>query len=327
MSSAEIPPEDRSSPEIVVSRVFTAPRELVWRAMTDPLQVAQWWGPRGFSTTIEQMDFRVGGVWQQTMHGPDGTNYPNRSVFLEIVEPERIVYSHGGGREGRPGTTFVAHWIFEVVEPGKTRLTMRMVFAGPDERHFVVKQFGALEGGKQTLMRLSEHLARGRSVPFVLTREFSAPRDLMWKTWTERDRLMQWFGPKGFTMPVATMDLRPGGTFHFSLQAPDGKTMWGKFVYREITPPEKLVWINSFSDPEGGLTRHPFSATWPLEMLTEATFTEHEGKTTVTITWLPIDATDEECQSYEAGRPSMAQGWGGTLEQLTTYLAKARPGA
>ena len=72
--------------EIVLSRVFDAPRELVWQAMADPKHVVQWWGPRGFSTTIKKMDFRVGGVWEHTMHGPDGVNFPNKSVFKEIVE-------------------------------------------------------------------------------------------------------------------------------------------------------------------------------------------------------------------------------------------------
>lgn len=152
-----------SDREIVLSRIFDAPRELVRQAMTDPKHVVHWWGPRGFTTTIETMDVRPGGVWKQTLHGPDGANYPNKSVFKEVVPPERIVYLHGGGREGGPGASFVATWTFEVVAPGKTRLTMRLVFASPEDRDFVVKEFGALEGGKQTLERLSEHLPRMQS--------------------------------------------------------------------------------------------------------------------------------------------------------------------
>src|SRR5690242_1162231 len=84
--------------------------------------------------------------------------------------------------------------------------------------------------------------------PFVITRVFDAPRPLVWQAWTERDRLMQWFGPKGFTMPVATLDFRPGGVFHFCLRSPDGHQMWGKFAYREIVIPERIVWVHSFSD-------------------------------------------------------------------------------
>jgi len=78
--------------EIVMTRVFDAPRELVFQAWTDPMHVAQWWGPEGFSTTIHEMDVRPGGVWRLTMHGPDGRDYKNKMVFLEVARPERLVY-------------------------------------------------------------------------------------------------------------------------------------------------------------------------------------------------------------------------------------------
>lgn len=158
MSAKNPPSEKPSDREIVIARTFDAPRELVWRAMTDPQHVVNWWGPRGFTTTIETMDVRPGGVWKHTMHGPDGTNYPNKSVFKEIVKPERIVYSHGGGREDGPGASFVATWTFDEVEGGKTKVTIRMVFSSSAARDFVIKEFGAIEGGRQTLERLAEHL-------------------------------------------------------------------------------------------------------------------------------------------------------------------------
>ena len=88
------------SNEIVIIRVYDAPVKAVWEAWTDLKQVAKWWGPRGFTTTIETMDFRVGGDWKHIMRGPDGVEYPNHSVFKEIVKLEKIVYSHGGGRKG-----------------------------------------------------------------------------------------------------------------------------------------------------------------------------------------------------------------------------------
>ena len=98
--------ENTRDREIVMTRVLAASRELVWEAMTKPEHVANWWGPRGFSTTIEKLDFRVGGIWKQVMHGPDGSNYPNEHVFQEINKPERIVFAHGGRREGGPGYKF-----------------------------------------------------------------------------------------------------------------------------------------------------------------------------------------------------------------------------
>ncbi len=125
-------------------------------------------------------------------------------------------------------------------------------------------------------------------------------------------------------MPVAKMDFRPGGFFHYCLQSPDGKKMWGKFVYREIVAPERIVFVSSFSDETGALTRHPLSPTWPLEILSTITFAEQAGKTTVIVEWVPLDATESERKTFEAGHESMQKGWTGTLDQLADYLAKRK---
>ena len=135
---------------------------------------------------------------------------------------------------------------------------------------------------------------------------------------------MQWFGPKGVTIPVANMDFRPGGVFHYCMRTPDGKDMWGKFVYREIVAPEKIVLVNSFSDAQGAITRHPFSPTWPLEMLSITTFVEEGDKTKLIIEWVPLNPTDEERKTFDSSHNGMNQGWSGTFEQLAAYLAKAQ---
>jgi uncharacterized protein YndB with AHSA1/START domain len=158
---------------------------------------------------------------------------------------------------------------------------------------------------------------------FVIQRTFDAPRDLVWKAFTERDRLMQWWGPKGFKMLSCTVDLRPGGVFHYCMESPDGQKMWGKFVYREIVAPERIVHINSFSDENQGVTRHPMAPTWPLETLSTATFTERNGKTTITVHWRPYNATEEERRVFAASHDSMNQGWTGTMDRLDAYLSKA----
>jgi uncharacterized protein YndB with AHSA1/START domain len=160
MSDKNPASSQNSDREILVSRIFHAPRELVWRAMTDPSHVIHWWGPRGFTTTVQKMEVRPGGEWLLTMHGPDGTNYPHKSVFKEVIKPEKLVFSHGGGRENGAGIHFVATWSFEEVESGKTKLTIRMVFPSTKDRDFTVKEFGALDGAKQTLERLAEHLPK-----------------------------------------------------------------------------------------------------------------------------------------------------------------------
>jgi uncharacterized protein YndB with AHSA1/START domain len=311
-----------SDREIVITRVLNAPRELVFEAMTDPKQVGLWWGPRGFSTTIHEMDVRPGGVWKLTMHGPDGTDYPNKSVFLEIVKPERVVYSHGGGSKGGPGANFKATWTFEK-QGDKTKLTMRMEFPTADARDQVVKHYNAIEGGNQTLDRCEEHLSKSAGAAVcVISRIFAAPRDLVFKAWTEPERLKHWWGPKGFTMLSAKVDLRPGGVFHYGMRAPNGQEMWGKFTYREIAAPERLVFIVSFSDEKGGVTRHPMSATWPLEVLSTVIFSDQDGRTTLTNRGTPNNATDAERKTFEGGFAGMQMGFKGTFDQLADYLAK-----
>lgn len=144
--------------EIVFTRVFDAPRELVWKAWTDPKHVVHWWGPNGFTNTIHEMEVRPGGVWRFIMHGPDGVDYPNKIVYDEIVKPERLVYAHSGGKEGDPAD-FQATVTF-AEQGSKTKLTMRLLFPSAAARDHVVKQYNAIEGGNQTLGRLAEYLAK-----------------------------------------------------------------------------------------------------------------------------------------------------------------------
>ena len=144
--------------EIVFTRVFDAPRRMVWEAWTDPKQLVLWWGPKGFTTTIDEMDVRPGGVWKLVMHGPDGTDYPNKSMFTEVVPYERLRYRLSGGKRGGTAAPFEIAATFED-EGDKTRITMRMVFASAAARDENVREYGSIEGGKQTLERLAEHLS------------------------------------------------------------------------------------------------------------------------------------------------------------------------
>jgi uncharacterized protein YndB with AHSA1/START domain len=159
---------------------------------------------------------------------------------------------------------------------------------------------------------------------FVISRVFDAPRDLVWKCFTEPERMKQWWGPKGVTIVKSDMDLRPGGRYHYAMRTADGSLMWGKMVYREITPPSRIVFVNSFSDEAGGVTRHPMAPTWPLEMLSTFTFEEEkDGKTRFTVKWTPLNASEEERATFAAGHASMNQGWTGTLDKLGVYLGEA----
>ena len=153
---------------------------------------------------------------------------------------------------------------------------------------------------------------------------FDAPRELVWSCFTEPERMKQWWGPKGSTIVASNMDLRVGGAYHGAMRDPAGNVMWAKFVYREIVPPGLLVWEHSFSDAGDGLTRHPLSPTWPLKMLTRVTIEEAAGgKTKLTLRWSPLDASEEEQQTFAAAHPGMQGGWTGTFDQLADYLARA----
>ncbi len=156
--------------------------------------------------------------------------------------------------------------------------------------------------------------------PFSITRRLQAPRTLVWKAFTDPAHLVHWWGPKGFTVTHCELDLTVGGTFHYALAAPDGTPMWGKWVFQEIQPPERLANLFQFSDPEGGVTRHPMAPDWPLRMRSVLTLLANGDATHLTIEVAAWQASDAEQRVFAANHGSLAQGYGGTLDQLTDYL-------
>jgi len=156
----------------------------------------------------------------------------------------------------------------------------------------------------------------------VIKRTFNASREAVWKAWTESARLAQWWGPKGFGMNVAKFELKPEGMFLYSMTPPGGSEIWGKFLYKEVVAPQKLVFINSFTDKDGNNIRNPWISNWPLEVMNTLTLEEKDGKTFLTLQGGPINATDEELKIFDEGSKSMEQGFAGTWEKLDEFLAK-----
>ena len=142
--------------QIVNEKILNAPKELVYEAFTNPLHVTKWWGPDGFTTTTSQMEVKPGGTWIYTMHGPDGVDYPNRMDFIEVVKNERLYYKHGTGDEN-DSNFFMVTVTFEEID-GKTKLTMSSEFSNAEFREMVIRDHGAIEGGKQTMNKLAEYL-------------------------------------------------------------------------------------------------------------------------------------------------------------------------
>ena len=144
---------DTASRELFISRVFNAPRELVWKVWTEPEHIKQWWGPNGFTNTIFQMDVKPGGVWDFIMHGPDGTDYKNKSVYKEVVKYEKLVYDHVSGPKFQFTVTFK--------EQGKkTLISIQMLFETVELRDQTVKTFKADEGLRQNMEKLQVYLEK-----------------------------------------------------------------------------------------------------------------------------------------------------------------------
>ena len=143
---------------IIGTRVFEAPRELVFAAFTDPKHLAKWWGPDGFTTTTHAHDFRVGGTWRFVMHGPDGRDYQNRITYDEIVPPERLVYHHDGAADVEP-VQFTQTLTFESLGQNRTRLVWHGRFPSAEDRTRVIEKYGADKGLVQTMSRLVDYVA------------------------------------------------------------------------------------------------------------------------------------------------------------------------
>jgi uncharacterized protein YndB with AHSA1/START domain len=303
---------------LLVTRVINAPRELVWEAWTNPEHIKHWWGPSGFTNTIYKMDVKEGGDWEFTMHAPDGRNFDNTNTFKTIIKNEKLILVH-------VQEPVFSMEVWFVPQGDKTMITIRNYFQSVEVLQRAIKEFGAEEGLKQNIERLANYVpALPKERELVIMRQFNAPRELVFKMLTEATHLAKWWGPKGLGVKVHKLDVKPGGMFLYSGSVPNGPEMWGKFIYREIQAPEKLVFVNSFSDKDGGTTPNPFAPGWPLEVMNTITLTEHDGKTTLLIKGKPINATAEQVAMFEANFGNMNSGFAGTFDQLDEYLASLK---
>ncbi|MDP4291834.1 MAG: SRPBCC domain-containing protein, partial [Bacteroidota bacterium] len=158
-------------------------------------------------------------------------------------------------------------------------------------------------------------IRKARKAELIIIRDFNATKDQLFSAFSEPRELEKWWGPKGSRINVVKFEFKTGGFFHYMMEF-EGQKMWGRFVYGEIQKPNSLEFINSFSDEKGGITRAPFSQTWPLEIFNNWTLSEENGKTTLTLSGYPINATEEEIKTFRENEPSLRQGFAGTFDQL-----------
>lgn len=293
--------------ELVITRVIDGPRELVFDAWTDQHHLVHWWGPKGFTTSIQEMDVHPGGVWRYIMHGPDGRNYQKKIIYEQVVRPELMVMNQPGD-EGEK-VTFRLTTTF--VEEGKgTRVTMRTTFPNAQERERVVRDYNAIDGAKESLDRLSEHVhAMASGQDMIINRTFNAPIDLVFDAFTNQKYVYHWWGPKGFTNPICEIDTRPGGNIRIDMRAPDGKVYPMTGVIRELVRPNRYVFSSTALDD----TRNPV-----LEVLQTVSLVERNGKTDVTISAKVQNVTPTALQ-YVAG---MNEGWNQSLDRLNDVLKR-----
>lgn len=305
--------------ELHLTRYYDAPVSAVWGAWTDPAQAAHWWGPRGFTITTHGKDLRAGGFWSYTMHGPNGVDYPNKTVYLEIEKHAKLVYDHGGN-DSRPPMFRVTVLFSE--EAGKTRMDMTMAMPSKEvaeQTHQFIK--GA--GGYATWDRLGEYLEKDRSgtEAFIINRSFDTPVDVVFDAWADPAQLVEWLSPTGMTMAFMEADIRTGGKSFYRM-GNDSVTMYGRAAYLKVERPRTLIYTQQFCDKDGNIARHPLAPAWPETMLTHVSFTATDAnKTLVTVHWeVTGPATPEEMAAFINGRGGMTQGWTGSFDKLEQHL-------
>ena len=307
--------------ELSITRIYDAPVKAVWDAWTDPNQAAKWWGPRGFTITTHSKDLKPGGIWHYTMHGPDGVDYPNKTLYFEVEKYAKLVYDHGGNDEQKP--LFNVTVLFSESK-GKTTMEMTMAFATAEVAKETAK-FIKAAGGNSTWDRLAEYLEMESSKKevFVINRTFNTSIENMYEMWTNPEHFSKWLAPTGFNMTFIRSDIRPGGsTFYYMDGA--GPKMFGRANYLEMKKPTRLKYTQEFCDEKENLSRHPMAPTWPATMMTTVDFVaESPDETRVTITWeVAGQFTKEELDTFIAGKGGMTQGWTGSFDKLDAHLER-----
>ncbi len=245
-------------PTLTIVRTFDAPRDLMFRLWTEPKHIERWWGPHNFTVPLAEFDARPGGRLRIDFRTRDGFVFANFGEVHEVSPPDRLVFTIEY-REG--GKLMVASLItvsFKEAEANKTRLTIHadVTFALPEAANSLA---GMEEGWTQQIQKLELHTAFASSAndrklavtapanaPIVLmTRMLDAPRDLVWKCLTEKDRFARWWGPRGYTNTITDFDVRIGGKWRVIQKDPKGNQFVFFGFYREIIEPERLV--NTFA--------------------------------------------------------------------------------
>ncbi len=296
-----------------ITRLFDAPLDLVYRAWTEPELISKWWGPHGFTTPVKDWDAKVGGAIDLSMIG-FGMDHPMVGDFLEVDPPNRLVFTakaflDGAGSNGLEVLNTVT---FKAVgERTEVALHAKVVKATEE---VAMALAGMEQGWSESLDKFGSLVSRihfhEADYEMVAVRTYVAPRELVWKVWTEQEHTIKWWGTNGFTTTTNSMDLRPGVTWSHVMHGPDGRDYHNRVRYLEVAAPHRLVYENATEDePDNVLHR------------SVVTFTEEDGRTTVVMRMRFSSQEEKEMLIEKYG---VLQGGIQHMANLDAYLNKVK---
>jgi uncharacterized protein YndB with AHSA1/START domain len=296
---------DATSREITLTKIVDAPCDLVFKAWTEAEHLKHWWGPDGFGVAAVTSDAREGGAFEIVMRGPDGSEYPLTGTYREFDPPRKLVMdSTAAGPDGKPALEAVSTLTF-VDHGGKTEITVheRADALLPGAAMMLA---GMEVGMLQSLRRLDDFLMGAVDRQIVLSRLIQSPRELVFDAWTSTDHLERWWGPNGFTLTTHDIDVRPGGSWRFTMHGPDGVDYPNELAFEQVVRPELLTFEHGApgtDDPSfhGMVTFDDFMGNTFLTMRSVFTTKAH------------LDQVIEEHGAIEGGNQ--------TLDRLVAYVA------
>jgi len=314
----------KNNDALTITRLFDSPRERVWKAWTSTELLKKWWGPKMFTAPVIKTDLRVDGKYLYCMRGPDGKDYWSTGVYREIVPLERLVMTDSFADE-KGNAVPASH--YGMTGDWPVELLVTVTFEEIDGRTKMTLQHEGLPAGMMREMtetgwsesfdKLAESIATsGRTLiiaergkpEIVITRVFDAPREVLFKTYTDRDLIAHWWGPKRFTTTIDTMDVRPGGRWRFVQRDAAGGEYAFHGVYHEVRSPERIVSTFEFEGVPGHVS------------LDAATFEETGGRTKLTEHTVFQSVEDRDGMLKEG----MEEGVFETMDRLAELLAKSK---
>jgi uncharacterized protein YndB with AHSA1/START domain len=292
-----------STREIACTRVYKAPKELLIRMWANPEHITNWWGPVGFTTSTHAMEFKTNGLWQFTMHGPDGTDYPSLVRYTHI-SPDRIEYEHFGSG----AIDFTARVEFRELG-NSTEMNFRMTFVTAELRRLVAEKYGAVQGQIDTVTRLGEYAAKQdpKAIELVIVRQFDSPQERVWKALTEPEQMQKWQCPIGLDLETSGDGVHVGGKWNIVMSNSSGFREEASGEYLSVDPISSLETTHRWKKHDG-----TFKPTTRLAYNLHS----HEGKTT--LTFVQTGFWSEEA------RAAHLIGWDSCLFNLAILLAATK---